>query len=399
MNASDDNPAPPDSASGRPEPEALFQQANALVAEGRMDEAGSAYRQAAEADHRRAQVELARMHLYGVIDGADPGTGVEWLSRAEAGGNTMAAYYLAMIALGGALLPRDQRINERIRVAINAGVTPALRAAALHFGRKPHADDQAICVQLLERATNAGDRIAACLLAERLANGEGTKRRPDAAEHLWRQLTAQGLARLPAVTVAKPRQAESSQPRHLAMEDVLFAAPSTVLSAQPRVAAVDGLLSADECRLLIATSQPMLRGSQTTDPETGQPIAMPLRTSSDASLDPILEDFALRAVQLRICAAAGVELVQAEHLVVLRYEPGQQYRPHRDYLPATTIARDQPQAGNRARSICVYLNDVEAGGATEFRGADVTVQPKAGSAVVFDNLLADGSPDPDSLHA
>jgi hypothetical protein len=183
------------------------------------------------------------------------------------------------------------------------------------------------------------------------------------------------------------------------MEDLLSAAPSTVLSTRPRVAVVDGLLSADECRLLIAPAQPMLRGSQTTDPTTGQAIALPLRTSSDASLDPVLEDFALRAVQLRLCAAAGVDLVQAEHLVVLRYEPGQQYRPHRDYLPEATVARDRPQAGNRVRSICVYLNDVGAGGATEFPVAGVKVEPKAGSAVVFDNLLPDGSPDPDSLHA
>jgi hypothetical protein len=38
-------------------------------------------------------------------------------------------------------------------------------------------------------------------------------------------------------------------------------------------------------------------------------------------------------------------------------------------------------------------------GATEFPVAGVTVVPKAGTAVVFDNLLPDGSPDPDSLRA
>jgi len=42
---------------------------------------------------------------------------------------------------------------------------------------------------------------------------------------------------------------------------------------------------------------------------------------------------------------------------------------------------------------------VEAGGATAFPKAGVTVQPKSGRAVVFDNLREDGSPEPDSLHA
>ena len=45
----------------------------------------------------------------------------------------------------------------------------------------------------------------------------------------------------------------------------------------------------------------------TVDPETGLPMAMEIRTSSDASLDPILEDLALRCVQLRMARAAGID--------------------------------------------------------------------------------------------
>jgi prolyl 4-hydroxylase len=378
--------------------EARFQLGNALVAQGLTQEAHDAYRLAAEDEHRRAQIELARMQLYGIVAPPEPDAAVAWLRRAETAGNAPAAYMLAMVGLGGVACPRDARINERMRVAIDAGLAPALRAAAIHFGRKPHADDQALCVQLLEHAAAKGDAVAACLLAERLRHGEGTAPRPEVAANLRQALAREGVPPLPAVTTNTPWQTPSA-PRQLALEDALAAAPARLLSEHPRVAVVDDLLSADECRLLIATAQPRLRGSQTTDPETGLPIAVPLRTSSDASLDPVLEDFALRAVQLRLCAAAGVELVQAEHLTVLRYEPGQEYRPHRDYLPQGAIDRDQPGAGNRLRSICVYLNDVEAGGATEFPLAGVTVAPRAGTAVIFDNLLGDGAPDPDSLHA
>ncbi len=58
-----------------------------------------------------------------------------------------------------------------------------------------------------------------------------------------------------------------------------------------------------------------------------------------------------------------------------------------------------PEARNRGRTICVYLNEPEAGGETEFPVAGLIVDPQAGRAVIFDNLLADGSPDVDSLHA
>ena len=158
-------------------------------------------------------------------------------------------------------------------------------------------------------------------------------------------------------------------------------------------------LSADECRLLVATAQPMLRPSHAIDPQTGEALAVQIRTSSDASFDPMFEDLSLRLVQQRMASAAGVELIQAEHLVVLRYEPGQEYRPHRDYRPSESLRGDVPEAGNRGRTICVYLNQPEAGGETEFPAAELVVEPQAGRAVIFDNLLEDGSPDVDSLHA
>ena len=62
-------------------------------------------------------------------------------------------------------------------------------------------------------------------------------------------------------------------------------------------------------------------------------------------------------------------------------------------------AKAGQHAGNRTRTICVYLNHVEAGGETVFPRADVSVAPVPGRAVVFDKLFADGQPDLESLHA
>jgi hypothetical protein len=156
--------------------------------------------------------------------------------------------------------------------------------------------------------------------------------------------------------------------------------------------------------MLIAASQPQLHPSQTADPVTGVPYTLPVRTSSEASFDPLMESSAVRSVLLRMAAAAGIDLPQGEQLTVLRYAPGQQYRPHRDYLPASTLELDRPQAGNRVRTICVYLNPVEAGGETEFPVAGLRVAPLPGRAVIFDSMVFDaahpeGRLDPDSLHA
>ena len=71
-----------------------------LVAMGEAHEAFDLYRQAAERNHLAAQVEHARMQLYGVACDANPIAAEQWLDRAERGGSAGAASLLASIALG-----------------------------------------------------------------------------------------------------------------------------------------------------------------------------------------------------------------------------------------------------------------------------------------------------------
>ena len=377
--------------------------AQALVAQERMDEGQAWHLRAAQAGHPGSQVEYARMRLYGIVGAPAAQEALVWFERAERAGHPLAAEYLVKLAAGGVALPRDARMNERLLRGVQADHAPSLLAAAVHFGRKPHPDDQTLCLQLLERAAARGDVAAAVLLAERMAHGEGCEAQPDAAQDLWTQLADAGIERMPAFTLPPPAAA-GSPPRQLALEDAMQPPAAHVLSAQPRVSVIDRLLSADECRLLIASAQPHLQASRTLDPASGQSLNMELRTSHHAQFDPVLESLALRLVQWRMAAAAGLELVDAEQLIVLRYAPGQEYKPHRDYLPPASIARDGAQAGNRRRTICVYLNPVAAGGATAFPVAGLQVEPQPGRAVVFDNMTYDaaspqGRPDPDSLHA
>ena len=390
-------------AAERGSTEHAFALAQVLVAQERMDDALQWHLRAAQAGHPGAQVEYARMRLYGIVGAPAPQEALGWFERAERAGHPLAAEYLVKLAIGGVALPRDMRMNERVLRGVQADHAPSLLAAAVHFGRKPHADDQALCLQLLERAAGRGDIAAAVLLAERLAHGEGCEAQADAARDLWTQLEAAGVERMPDFTLPPPGPADAP-PRQLALEEALSPPEARVLSAQPKVSAIDRLLSADECRLLIVSARPHLHASRTLDPTSGQALNVDLRTSHDAQFDPLLESLAVRLVQWRMAAAAGLELVEAEPLIVLRYAPGQEYKPHRDYLPPASIARDGPQAGNRRRTICAYLNPVAAGGATAFPVAGLQVEPQPGRAVVFDNLRYDdtspqGRPDPDSLHA
>jgi len=386
-------------------PQSLFDLARALVARKEFDEVLDLYRRGAQGNHVGCQIEYARLLMWGLGCDPAPAQAVEWLERAEAQGEAVGGYYLALMALGSVVLPRDGKINERMLAAAKADFPPALLATAVHLGRRDNREDQTRCLQLLGRATNLGDPVAAQLLVERLVRGEGCDVQPRAARQLRAQLAAHGLPSLPSIVAGIPplrlplRESGLPEPGMLAFEDVLQPAPMQTLCDSPHVMQIDQLLSADECRLLVAYAQPMLQRSRTIAPESGQAIEMDLRTSADASFDPMMEDFALRMVQLRMARSARMELPHPGQLSVRRYRPGGQYKPHRDYRPVSSLLQDRPGAGNRARTICVYLNNVDAGGETEFPLAGVRVSPQAGRAVVFDNLLPDGAPDPQSLHA
>ncbi len=380
------------------EADALYRLAQSLVLSGNIEEAFPLHARAASAGHAQAQVECARMLLHGVGAATDIDRAIALLSSAESAGSAVAGYHLALIAVAGGALPFDARANERVLAAVNAGYPPALLAAAVHFGRKPNPADQRLCVELLDRAAGGGNACAAYLLAQRLSAGEGCAADAPAAEALLAPLREAGLPSLPAVCLAPPGPPDSPA-RTLALEEALQPQQARMLSQRPRMAVIDALLSADECRLLMVASGAQLRESRAVDPVTGVPLRLGLRTSSDASFDPISEDLALRLLQLRLASAAATPLLNAEPLIVLRYLPGQEYRPHRDYLPPAAIQRDAPEAGNRARTLCVYLNEVQAGGETDFPLAGVTVRPSPGSAVVFDSLDGEGLPDPSSLHA
>lgn len=382
--------------------EAMQALGQSLLRQQRPLEALDWLRPAARQGHPSARLEAARIQLF-LVDTADSAVeAAGWLRSAEAAGEPQASYLLALLALGNQVEPRDPlRIAQRLRLAASRGFIPALRALALLAGRGPRRGDQVTASVLLGEAAEAGDAISALLLAERLRLGDGVHPEPQRAAALDAQLARAGHPRLPEVPPWRlgPQAGSEDEQSALDIAAALQPPPSRAVCRQPAVRVVDGLLTPEECRFLIASARPHLRRSRAFDPQRGDASEFEVRTSSDAAFDVSMEDFSLRLLQLRIARAGGCELRQGEPLVVLHYLPGQRYLPHRDYLPPSALQARRPEAGQRRTTVCVYLNPVQAGGQTAFTVPALEVQPRAGSAVVFENLRPDGHPDPDSQHA
>lgn len=234
------------------------------------------------------------------------------------------------------------------------------------------------------------------LLAEAGARGSADAIRTTAI------LTANGTG-CPADFARGERLLQSIRDRdpHAALQlDMLAAMPGNDafpperaerLSDRLAVSRYPGLLSVRECAYLMGMAEPQLQPSFVTDPRTGGRMPHPIRTSLGMSFGPTLEDLVVRRLNERIARASGSDVASGEPLHVLRYERGQEYKPHTDAMPG--------EVNPRRLTVLVYLNDGYEGGATRFPRLDLDCRGEPGDALIFANLAPDGRPDGDSLHA
>jgi prolyl 4-hydroxylase len=97
------------------------------------------------------------------------------------------------------------------------------------------------------------------------------------------------------------------------------------------------------------------------------------------------DDPTARAVMNRIANITGTPEMNSEYLQLLRYEEGQFYQIHNDYIP---YQLQRPQ-GSRILTFFLYLNDMEEkdGGGTHFPKLNLTITPKKGRAVLWPSVL------------
>jgi prolyl 4-hydroxylase len=234
---------------------------------------------------------------------------------------------------------------------------------------------------MLARAGAGGHVGAIRMQAFLTANGTGRPSDPDAAAAMLQRIRAQDMyAELQLVFSAKMRGEEEAA-----------RLPVETLSERPAVRAVRGLLSPEECRYLSAMAEPHLQPSFILDPRTGARLPHPVRTSSGMSFGPFGEDLVVHRLNRRIARATGTDVSCGEPLHILRYAPGEQYRPHVDALPGVSNQREW--------TVLVYLNEGYGGGETRFDLAGIIFAGREGDALVFRNVDDEGRSDPASRHA
>lgn len=272
-----------------------------------------------------------------------------------------------------------------LRSAGDAGDAVALAELAVwHLRGEALPRDLAAAREYLRCARTIGHVDAALMEIALTANGSGGTPHWKAAMALLERaartdpVAAQQLALLRAMSIDVQGQPTSLPEPELLQE-------------RPQIKKYCGFCTALEGAYLASLVAQSLEPATVIDPVTGRLVAHPIRTSDTATIGPVLESLVVQAINHRIAAATGTQVAQGEPLTVLRYAPGQQYRPHLDTLPGET--------NQRIRTAILYLNSGYEGGETSFPLVEVTVRAGLGDLVVFDNVDETGAPDPLSRHA
>lgn len=177
-----------------------------------------------------------------------------------------------------------------------------------------------------------------------------------------------------------------SRPHFVDGEDAIAA------QVGPWVLMLDNFLSADEAKTLIDLGAAIGYERSTDVGEmdgdgTLERVVSEGRTSTNAWCNTVecSEDPVVIAVYDRILNLTQIPIVNSEPFQLLRYEPGQFYESHHDYI-GYEIKQKQ---GVRILTVFLYLNDVEEGGETDYPRLSMTVKPKIGRALIWPSVFDD----------
>jgi prolyl 4-hydroxylase len=179
--------------------------------------------------------------------------------------------------------------------------------------------------------------------------------------------------------------------QRLAANEAIYTLPTD----KAEIFAVGDFMSPAECRKTIEMIDRVARPSATFDVGYGADY----RTSYSGDVDPY--DPFVKKISRRIDDLLGLDPSWGETIQGQRYLPGQQFGPHCDWFftDAHYWPREAERGGQRSWTAMVYLNDVEEGGSTDFTEIGLSIAPKPGALLMWNNADREGVPNRWTIHS
>ncbi|HET9640538.1 MAG TPA: 2OG-Fe(II) oxygenase [Allosphingosinicella sp.] len=155
----------------------------------------------------------------------------------------------------------------------------------------------------------------------------------------------------------------------------------------PPVIVRDGFLSESDCKTLLAMGETgkwlpgtvKLADGRTTGSSERRCMSLYFPESGARMIS------LLGQIETRLATQFGIARERLEPWQMIRYRRGEGFDYHFD-----CGAYDSHKSGERRRSIILFLEQPEQGGATHFRALRLTVRPCRGRLLLWNNLLPTG---------
>lgn len=150
----------------------------------------------------------------------------------------------------------------------------------------------------------------------------------------------------------------------------------------PRIVLFDNFMTPSECEFMIRMAEPNMVRSQTMNRAGTDVESNNVRTSSGCVI-PHADNAFIEELDLRVAVVCNWEPERTEPFHVLRYEEGEEYKPHYDFFVPRPDVGPPGRGGQRLATLITYLREPEQGGGTWFPEIGLELKPKVGSAIFF----------------
>lgn len=308
---------------------------------------------------------------------------ISWLDRAARQGHVASMTWLGTRLLVGRAAPHQPNDGAVLltQAARQGSAEAAARVAVLAAIGLGQTQDWEVALDWLQTAAEYGD-VAARDQLLLLADDAGVA-------------AAAGRPHPPVGVWARARKA-------VRISKWLTPPAAKTISDSPRIMVIAGFASPAVCDWIVRRAGERLVPARVYDADLGGRRQDGIRTSSGAGFSLIDTDLVLALMRARMATAApGLHTGNFEPCNILRYDVGQRYEPHFDFLnpEAPALAETLAQQGQRTATFLTYLNEDYEGGETAFPELDWRFAGKTGDALLFFNVDLEGRVDPRTLHA
>jgi prolyl 4-hydroxylase len=178
--------------------------------------------------------------------------------------------------------------------------------------------------------------------------------------------------------------------KRLAANKAIYKLPAE----KAEIYAMGDFMSPAECDKLIGMIDQVARPSSVFNVAYGEDY----RTSYSGDVDTY--DSFVRKLNRRMDDLLGLDPTWGESIQGQRYLPGQQFKPHCDWFftEAEYWPTEAGRGGQRSWTAMVYLNAVEGGGSTDFTELGLSIEPKPGAILMWNNADVEGEPNRWTIH-